>query len=811
MSSLNQGQPKIEWALEYAKMGWHVFPCHSIREGKCSCEKDDKRCDKPGKHPQYDFRLIQNGLLDATADSLKIKEWWTKWPDANIGGVTGAVSGVVAFDLDTKGGRSVAELMGALVKMGHNILPTVSSNTGQYGENRGTHFYYNHPGVHVKTVSAIAGLGKDYDMKGDGGYVILPPSNHFSGINYEWSIEPEGVGRIENLEIMPEWLLKMVGEEAKEKKWLLGKYGVPDGMRNVTAGSMAGKILHNTDPLLWESLGWAQLKVWNQNNKPPMSEKDLRSNWDGIREKYFGDKNTEAKAEKNNQADKLVELIKSNPSISLFHSDTDEPFIQFSVGNHKEYWLCKSKQTKRWLAREYWNLYKKTPNSDAISNAMTIIEALACFDGPKYKLENRVAARDNNIWYDLADDNWGAIKISNEGWETIANPPVLFRRYSHQQAQVIPLTGGDIWNIFKYINLKNEDQKLLFLVWIVSCFIPEFPHPIIYLYGPQGSAKSTTSKLLRKIIDPSVIEVSELHKDTKELMQKLYHHWFLMFDNVSHLSSELSDLLCRAVSGSGFSKRELHSDDSDIIYIIKRCLGLNGINLLSLKPDLLERSILLELERIPKDRRRQEQELLIEFNNELPQLLGTIFTIVSRALVIRPTIRVKELPRMADFALWGCAIAEAMGLTGQQFMDGYLRNIRLQTDEVINDNVVASFIDELMNEQPEWIGSSTELLKKMEDKHGQDKHVQLPKAPNALSRKINELKTNLEEIGVIIEVIKGPPRKISIRKVCNDIALIVSESPVIDQYEENVISAPMDEKPPVETQDNIFEAGQLNL
>ena len=82
-----------------------------------------------------------------------------------------------------------------------------------------------------------------------------------------------------------------------------------------------------------------------------------------------------------------------------------------------------------------------------------------------------------------------------------------------------------------------------------------------------------------------------------------------MFDNLSELSEGCSDMLCRSVSGYGFSKRELYTNDDDVIYNIKRTIGINGINLTATKPDLLERSILIALERISTENRKQESEI----------------------------------------------------------------------------------------------------------------------------------------------------------------------------------------------------------
>src|SRR3989344_8457482 len=112
------------------------------------------------------------------------------------------------------------------------------------------------------------------------------------------------------------------------------------------------------------------------------------------------------------------------------------------------------------------------------------------------------------------------------------------------------------------------------------------------------------------------------------------HHACIFFDNVSHLSDHISDALCKAVTGDGFSKRELYSDEDDIIFSFRRCLGINGINIAARNPDLLERSILFELERVSPERRKQEHEILGEFEKERPRIVGSIFDAVVKAMQI---------------------------------------------------------------------------------------------------------------------------------------------------------------------------------
>ncbi len=363
------------------------------------------------------------------------------------------------------------------------------------------------------------------------------------------------------------------------------------------------------------------------------------------------------------------------------------------------------------------------------------------------------------IWYDLSNEEWSAVRITKEGWTIEAAPPVLFRRQMHQQPQVQPISGGKMEEVLEFFNLAEGEQPLLLLVYIVSCFLPDIPHPVPILHGPQGAAKTTFARILRRLIDPSSVEVLSMPNVPNDLIQLLSHHWFAFFDNVTGLPEWASDALCRAVTGEGFSKRELYTDDDDVIYAFRRCVGLNGINLAAKKPDLLDRSILFRLERIAKERRQEERVLWRRFDEARPRILGAIFDALAGALRLREEIVLSGVPRMADFTYWGCAIARALGYAQDEFLRVYYDNIDEQHQEAIEGNVVATVILVLMEERQRWTGSASELLKELCDIAEHEKigtHTSSwPKSVNVLGRRLNEVKTNLAEANILIDSRKG--------------------------------------------------------
>lgn len=155
-------------ALAYAAQGWKIFPCHTpiFAEGqptRCSCSKAE-RCGTIGKHPR-----TLNGLSDATSDPAKITQWWTMFPDANIGGLP-ASAGLIAFDLDSDQALTSARDLGLFAE------PTYEVKTGN-----GTHRYYR--SEPLESGAAINGIV----VRSARGYVLLPPSLHASGRRYEVS------------------------------------------------------------------------------------------------------------------------------------------------------------------------------------------------------------------------------------------------------------------------------------------------------------------------------------------------------------------------------------------------------------------------------------------------------------------------------------------------------------------------------------------------------------------------------------------------------------------------------------------------
>jgi len=481
-----------------------------------------------------------------------------------------------------------------------------------------------------------------------------------------------------------------------------------------------------------------------------MDEIDILSDYvPESREEADESDETEGKS-KPTQAERLIKLVESTGA-DFFHSDIGDLYAAIPIDGHTEVWPLNGKDFKIWLHGIYYKTIGKSVGGEAVGQTLAILSAKARFDCQKpVKLSIRIAERDGVFWYDLADEKWRVIKVTAEGWSVADTHPIIFTQYRHQKEQIIPKAGGDIKKILQFLNLKNN--HILFLCWLVCCFIPEIPHVMPIFHGEKGSAKSTACNLLKRLIDPSVLDILTLQNDPRTLAVNLQQHWFLPFDNVSRINEETSDTLCRAITGGGIQQRKLFTNSDDTIFTLKRCLAINGINNVADRPDLLDRSLLIELERINEDERRELSELQSTFEAERASILGGIFDTLVHAIAISPTIKLDKLPRMADFARWGYAVGEALGGLGEQFLNEYNINMSRQNIEAINSDSVAILVIEFMKNRDVWEGTVSKLLTELSNiapEQGiKPNSKAFPSKPNVLSRRLNGIKSNLNAIGI---------------------------------------------------------------
>jgi hypothetical protein len=446
---------------------------------------------------------------------------------------------------------------------------------------------------------------------------------------------------------------------------------------------------------------------------------------------------------------KLTNAIIDSEAV-LFHDQLDDTYIA-PMGNGTSVIRLRSRAFKKWLAYFGKQILGKPLTHNVMTDVIADLEGEAQHTGKLRTLSVRVAEYDEALWYDLGKY---AVRVGSDRWQVEYRPPILFQRFNHQKPQVEPEPGGSLDLLDDLLPYSmRDDQRFLFKVSLVTGLLPHIPQTVDVIFGDHGSAKSTLTKIKKAVLDPSVIDELTPPTSLNEFIQLLAHHWYVPLGNLTHLSHWMSDCISRASTGGGFSKRELYSDNDDVIYEFIRIIGLNGINLVAEKADLLDRSLLFgDLERIPKDKRREDKALWQQFEERKPQILGAMFEALSKARSIFPTIQLAHIPRMADFTRWGCAIAEALGERQQRFIDVYAGNIENQHEEAIAANPIGAVLVSFMESRKAWQGTPSALLNELQpiaEVLRIDKHRSFPKNAHWVWRRIKEVRVNLLERGII--------------------------------------------------------------
>ena len=230
----------ITFARAYSQKGWQSFPCR----------------------PKDKTPLVKWADVATTEDNMLVG-WWDNFPDANIGIACGKRSGIVVLDIDA--GHGGYDSLTALLDKYGPLPQTPVSKTGSGGE----HIFFKHPGIEIR--NSASKLGKGLDIRGDGGYVVAPPSLHPNGNTYEWVVRPSQV----ELSDMPEWMIELLKETRPEAKETGGtaQQEVIEGGRNDYLTKMAGAMRRKS---FSEDAIFAALQIHNREKcSPPLSDGEV--------------------------------------------------------------------------------------------------------------------------------------------------------------------------------------------------------------------------------------------------------------------------------------------------------------------------------------------------------------------------------------------------------------------------------------------------------------------------------------------------------------------------------------------------------
>jgi hypothetical protein len=443
----------------------------------------------------------------------------------------------------------------------------------------------------------------------------------------------------------------------------------------------------------------------------------------------------------------------------FFHSNSDA-FADVVVAGHRNTWPVASAEFYNWLLLQFFNETGEVevPSGAAMKAAIRTLSARAKIKGERHDVHLRAALLDGKIYLDIGDPEWHVVEIDGTGWRMVDNPPVRFRRTQGMQALPIPKPGGSIDQLRPLVNL-DDDGFVLLVAWILDALYPGRPHPVLYLAGEEGSAKSTAAKIARSLIDPNSVPLRNLPTTVREIFVAANGSHAMVFDNASSISPAISDALCQVATGSGFGARRLFTDTSQILVGGYHPVVINGLQNVISRSDLADRAVVIPMKRVIDEQRRSESELWNRFKRDRAQIFGALLDCVACGLRQLRSVHLSRLPRMADFALWSVATdAFAPGV----FIEAFEGAATEATEAVVEADPVAVAVSAYMMGRDFWSGTAAELLFALSSRDHTEaapsRSRMWPREVSAFGRRLRLATSVLRKLGIEVTTGKASDR-----------------------------------------------------
>lgn len=452
------------------------------------------------------------------------------------------------------------------------------------------------------------------------------------------------------------------------------------------------------------------------------------------------------------QAELLMEMAER---ATLWRNESGEGFASIAGKNGTvENVPVNSTKLMEWLLYSFYSEHKQIPAAESLNSVRSILSARSRFDGATEKSWLRVAETKEAgavAWYlDLADADGCAVRIQPGSWEVVKNPPVKFVRPDGMQPLPTPQRGGSFEQVWEFLNIE-ESERLLLIAVMTSMVRPHGPYPILVLSGEQGCAKSTTTRALKRLIDPRKPILGSLPETPLDLWVVATSNWLLSFDNISSINKTMSNALCQLALEGGMERRKLHTDAEVTILEAMRPMILNGIDDFARAPDLVDRVVMLTCPVITETGRRLEKEFWERFNQLHPLLLGAVCDAIAGGMALLPKVKLKSMPRMAELATWGEAVCRHLGHDEGAFLDALFANRDASSVGALEDSAVAQALFEMGRQTGgiPWEGTIHELLTHLGEHVRNVEHTAgWPKTPKFLGSHLRRIAQPLRRAGV---------------------------------------------------------------
>ncbi len=408
-------------------------------------------------------------------------------------------------------------------------------------------------------------------------------------------------------------------------------------------------------------------------------------------------------------ANKVIELIIND--CELVHDQQKEPYAIVNKAGVRQVFSIGSKGFSDWVASRYYASKQSALSDASLKTVIGTLSGKAVYDGKLVVIHTRIAKTEDGYWLDLCNESWEAVLINKEGWNVFSggNTP-LFCRSNSMLAIPKPTKGGSLDVFWDLVNIPTE-HHLIVVAWLLECLRDDTPHVVMEFVGEQGSAKSTTQRLLKMLIDPNVANLRAAPRKVEDVWIGGLNSHLISLENISHLEQGYQDALCVLSTGGALTTRTLYTNKAEIILNLRKPIILNGITVNVTAQDLLDRSLHIELP--PVNKRLQSKNVEDTFALRYANIVGALLDQFAGALKLLDSVTIPEenKPRMVDFAYLGEAVFRANGHEPGAFIDHYQTMRKKGVHRTIESSPIGwAMLTYLQSNPSGWSGKLIDLL-----------------------------------------------------------------------------------------------------
>ncbi|MCB1986524.1 MAG: hypothetical protein H6936_08470 [Burkholderiales bacterium] len=443
------------------------------------------------------------------------------------------------------------------------------------------------------------------------------------------------------------------------------------------------------------------------------------------------------------------EIIKDNENISYVVAQLDEVTIMV---------LLHSPEMQNLIAQLLIANNLK-PNRKTINSVISDIEACSYMVKDREEVFKRYAKHDGDLYVNSGEGNL-AIKISAQDIKRVRCKKVRFLNSKYRG--VIPYQNnveGELGLLWKYVPIKGKNIKLLLLAWMVhSCFV-DVNYPILLITGGAGSGKSTLTRILKTILDPTSFGLSSPVKSIDDVILAAKHNHLLAFDNNGSFSSDVQNMLCNISTGANFSERKFYSNSEALITRLCQPAIINGLYSPFTQDDVIDRAVHLGLKQLTDEdysKTGGEREWQSKFLEDLPSILRGLYELIQGVIAIRDKIKLPpETPRMTDFVITGLAAEKILKHEKGAFLKAYKNNLNVGLSHIIEDSALAHALIAITKRLKDPVTCTRNELLNMLQERTKSHYSLMPKSPKELGHELNKIQKALFKLkGIDIQFLK---------------------------------------------------------